>query len=239
MPRVLALAFALLLSASAPAQDTRSAGNVHGNYSYSREDLSAGASPAIRQDFDVQPAAATEPAPAPAEPISFQKQKSGKALPLTGPSADDAKRRLASGSVTTMLGSLGVVVGLFLLVVWVFKRSMPRTSMLLPSEAVEVLGRTPLAPRQFAHLVRCGNKLLLVSISPGGAETLSEITDPEEVDRLIALCQGTRTAGPGFRQVFENLGRQPREGSLRVSADDQIDLSSLAKLNVSSAAKGK
>ena len=50
-------------------------------------------------------------------------------------------------------------------------------------------GRAPLAGRQHVHLLRCGSKLLLVSVTPGGAETLTEVTDPAEVDRLAGLCR--------------------------------------------------
>jgi hypothetical protein len=64
----------------------------------------------------------------------------------------------------------------------------------LPSEVFEVLGRAPLANHQQAQLVRCGSKLLLVSVNAtsGGVRTLTEITDPAEVDRLIDLCRQVR-----------------------------------------------
>jgi len=55
-----------------------------------------------------------------------------------------------------------------------------------------VLGRAPLANRQQAHLLRCGNKLLLVSAGTAGTEPLTEITDPAEVERLTELCRRAR-----------------------------------------------
>ena len=64
----------------------------------------------------------------------------------------------------------------------------------LPPDVVEVLGRVSLAPRQPAQLVRIGHKLILVSISTAGVKTLTEITDPLEVDRLAGLCQQAASA---------------------------------------------
>ena len=110
-------------------------------------------------------------------------------------------------SVATTAGSLAVVLGLFFAVVWMMRRASPKGSALLPGEVVEVLGRAPLAGRQQMHLLRCGNKLLLVSVTPAGAETLTEVTDPLEVDRLAGLCRQThpQSATAAFRQVFQQF----------------------------------
>lgn len=115
----------------------------------------------------------------------------------------------ASG-LPTGLASLAVVLGLFLAVAWAVRRGMPAGPAKLPSEAVEVLGRAPLAGRQFAHLIRCGNKLLLVHVAPGCAETLTEITDPVEVDRIAGLCRQAhpQSATTSFRQVFQQWGKK-------------------------------
>jgi flagellar biogenesis protein FliO len=110
-------------------------------------------------------------------------------------------------SLLTVGSSLAVVLGLFLLVAWAVKRAMPGRSGLLPTEVVEVLGRASLGARQQVHLVRCGSKLLLVSATPGGMETLTEIAEPDEVQRLAALCRQTQPGSTtaAFRQVFQQL----------------------------------
>jgi flagellar biogenesis protein FliO len=110
-------------------------------------------------------------------------------------------------SLLTVGSSLAVVLGLFLLVAWGIKRAMPNRSGVLPSEVVEVLGRASLGARQQVHLVRCGSKLLLVSATPGGMETLTEIAEPDEVQRLAALCRQTQPGSTtaAFRQVFQQL----------------------------------
>lgn len=119
--------------------------------------------------------------------------------------------RPAAG-IATGMASLAIVLGLFLVAAWAVRRGMPAASATLPSEVVEVLGRAPLAGRQFAHLIRCGNKLLLVHLAPGCAETLTEITDPVEVDRLAGLCRQAhpQSSTASFRQVFQQFSREKK-----------------------------
>ena len=167
-------------------------------------------------------------------------QGTKRVLPLTPPSKethsslilsdktkspDSAKKSTGLPSMVTVVGSLGIVLGLFLLIAWFMRRSAPQSLTRLPDEAFEVLGRAPLLGRQNVHLLRCGNKLLLVSITPVGAETLTEITDPEEVDRLAGLCRqsGPRSSTAAFQQVFEQLApKRPIRGAF--SRKDYSDL---------------
>lgn len=112
-------------------------------------------------------------------------------------------------AVTTVITSLAVVLGLFAIVVWFARRANPKGYASLPGEVVETLGRAPLSGRQEMHLVRVGKKLLLLSVTQTGAETLTEITDPAEIDRLAGICQqnhpGSVTAS--FREVFAQMGK--------------------------------
>jgi hypothetical protein len=60
-------------------------------------------------------------------------------------------------------------------------------------------------------LIRVGRKLVLLSVTSGEARTLTEVTDPEEVDRLAGICQQGR---PGsvtatFRQVLAHCTTEP------------------------------
>jgi len=116
-----------------------------------------------------------------------------------------------SGALTTVGGSLALVLGLFLVIAWCARRFSPSGSAILPKEAIELLGRMSLAARQQAHLVRIGNKLLLVAISPAGAKTLTEITEPTEVEHLTALCRRGKPASStlAFRQALTELANEP------------------------------
>jgi flagellar biogenesis protein FliO len=132
--------------------------------------------------------------------------------PLDQPAPASAGRAIGS-----IVGSLAVVLGLFLVVVLVSRRFAPAGSAPLPKEVVELLGRAPLAGRQSMQLVRVGNKLLLVALSPGGATTLTEVEDPIEVEHLTALCRRGRadSATASFAQVFGNLATEPAAGPAR------------------------
>jgi flagellar biogenesis protein FliO len=110
-------------------------------------------------------------------------------------------------TLLTVLGSLGVVVGLFLVTMWCFRRGMPKSSRMLPVEVVEVLGRSPLSGRQQMHVIRFGSKLVLAAVSPNGVDSISEITDPSEVDRLAGHCQTTSpfSSTGAFRSLLDRL----------------------------------
>jgi len=119
---------------------------------------------------------------------------------------------IPTSSLYTMGTGLAIVVGAFLLFAWVLRRGgRGRAGRgILPADAVSVLGRVSLTSKQVAQLLRVGNKLVLVALTPGGAETLTEVTDPVEVDRLMGLCQQNdrHSTTQAFEQVFQNLSRE-------------------------------
>ena len=129
-------------------------------------------------------------------------------------------------SLITVGSSLAVVLGLFFVVAWAMRRAGPRGSAPLPSEVVEVLGRAALASRGQVHVLRFGNKLLLVSVGPAGVETLSELTDPDEVNRLAGLCRQLHpeSATGAFRQVFQQFTGQHASGFVDSGSREDVRL---------------
>jgi flagellar biogenesis protein FliO len=117
-------------------------------------------------------------------------------------------------SLYTVASALAIVVGVFLLCAWLLRRGARGAANNLPAEVVSVLGRVPLAARHFAQLLRVGNKLVLVSLTPSGAETLTEVVDPAEVDRLLGLCQQAdpHSTTKAFEQVFRQMSRERTVG---------------------------
>jgi flagellar biogenesis protein FliO len=95
----------------------------------------------------------------------------------------------------------------FLLVAWLVKKSQPHSFLKLPGDVVQVMGRTPMAPRQQMYVVRFGSKLLLISHQPGQTQTLGEITDPDEVQRLAGLCEANHpgSISNSFRDVLKQV----------------------------------
>ena len=161
------------------------------------------------------PATASSPRALP--PLSAPDQQA--ALPrLTKPAANgQSSGDLSIGltSLFTAASGLAIVIGLFLAVAWLMRRTAPANLAVLPKEVVEVLGRVPLGHQHHMQLVRFGNKLLLLSVTTAGAETLAEITDVDEVTRLAGLCgQGQPgSASQVFRQVFQQLASQRKMGA--------------------------
>ena len=119
-------------------------------------------------------------------------------------------------SFSTAASGLAIVVGLFLVCMWMLRRAGPKPTSPLPSDAVAVLGRVPLAARNFAHLLQVGNKLVLVAITPDGVAPITEITDPLEVQRMLGLClrNGKQSTTAEFHDVLEKLSKEPASGFL-------------------------
>jgi flagellar biogenesis protein FliO len=132
---------------------------------------------------------------------------------------------LSAQSIYTVLSALVIVIGAFLIFAWALRRGTRKSQSLLPSDVASVLGRVPLAARQFAELLRVGNKLVLVSLTPGGATTLTEVTDPAEVDRLLGLCQqhDPHSTTKAFEKVFQQLSSEP--GRAGFFGDDSLPTS--------------
>jgi flagellar biogenesis protein FliO len=119
-------------------------------------------------------------------------------------------------SVGTAGAGLALVVGLFLLCMTLMRRSGPSPTSPLPRDAVAVLGRVPLMPKQFAHLLQVGNKLVLVSISGDRTDTITEITEPEEVDRMLSLCMkgNKQSSSAEFQRMLQQMAKEPTRGFL-------------------------
>ncbi len=151
----------------------------------------------------------------PQSPVeALPSEQAPKRTPLR-PSRDNGQEEsqsTAGGAMQTIVSvgsSLLIVVGLFLGVVWVYRKSLTTTvGQSVPNQVVEVIGRTPIAARQQLVLVRFGNKLVLVSLVQGEARTISEITDPLEVDRLAGLCESgkSNSISSSFRNILAQGG---------------------------------
>lgn len=163
------------------------------------------------------------------KPLSPLNHKSKIPLAPNGKSGTNNFGNSASGlpSMIFIAGSTGLVLGIFLLLVWIVRRKTPQAMVRLPGEAFEILGRAPLSGRQQVQLLRCGSRLLLISVTPGGAETLTEITDPMEVDRLSGLCRQSQpgSSSAAFKQIFEQLApRRPATKESLQHADEGYEM---------------
>jgi flagellar biogenesis protein FliO len=117
-------------------------------------------------------------------------------------------------SLITMGWSLCVVLTLFFGLAWLTRRGLPKGMGKLPGEVIEVLGKAPLVKGQELQLIRVGSRLVLICVTPHGAETLTEIVERTEVDRISAICRSNSPASmtAAFNQVLTGVGREPASG---------------------------
>lgn len=159
------------------------------------------------------------PQPSMLSPNSMLPPTAASALPLAPKSETNkgTERPATGGNTNTLTGvavSLALVLGLFFAFAWFARSSLPQGMSRLPTEVIEPLGRMPILGRQELHLLRLGNKLVLMAISPTGMEPISEVTDPAEVDRLLGLCRRTATGSStaAFRDVVAQVSAEPTRG---------------------------
>lgn len=94
------------------------------------------------------------------------------------------------GMWTTVISLIAIVGTLSVVAYWV--KPYVGSSRGLPIDALELLGRRSIDQKVAIHLVRCGNRILVLGVSAEGARTLAEITEPTEVQRLMTACQAPR-----------------------------------------------
>lgn len=167
-----------------------------------RHDGPLGSAPA-RPSTATRRAIAVEDAQTP-EPSSRKRQTS---TPLPKPSSRSTSSKPVVGieALSTVAASLAMVIGAFLLLVIALRRGNSRHQKSLPSEVFEVLGRKAVNHKTQLQLLRIGSKLVLVSVTSDGMETVSEIDQPAEVDRIAGLCR-QKHAGSITRSFAEILG---------------------------------
>jgi flagellar biogenesis protein FliO len=176
--------------------------------------------PSIKQAALEAPIDANDPTSRRLAPPSIRDDRSAEP---NGRSVSAAKRFADFGvpmqSAYTVITALAIVLGAFLLFAWAMRRAGKGGTSgrgTLPADVISVLGRVPLAARQFAELLRVGNKLVLVAQTPNGPTTLTEVNDPTEVDRLVGLCQqlDSKSTTKAFEQVFQQFSNEPASGFL-------------------------
>lgn len=129
----------------------------------------------------------SEASKAPASSIKLPPRSSSREATASAPRRNPSS---TSGLWTTAV-SLTVIVGALGSLGYWLKPYLGVTRG-LPVEAVELLGRRSLEQKVAIHLVRCGSRVLVLSVSPEGARTLAEIADPAEVRELVGICHASR-----------------------------------------------
>ena len=129
--------------------------------------------------------------------------------PVTGDASDGTQKQRASsfGSVLTMFTSLLVVITLFFGFMFMLKKANGGTTSELPRDVFQVMGTSRLAGRHSLFLLRLEHKLLLVHAGSGEVQSITEVTEPTEVDRLCGSCEENQpnSLTQSFKQVLKNV----------------------------------
>lgn len=116
---------------------------------------------------------------------------------LNGRTAGDA----IAPSWTWVWAPVGVAVVLW----WIVNRLRSgrlRGPRMLPEGVVISLGKGSIGAGQFVQLIRIGSRVLVVTPGADGLRTLSEIADPQEVERIVSLCLRPDHATSGIGLLF-------------------------------------
>ncbi len=116
-------------------------------------------------------------------------------------------------SLLTTVFALMVVLAAFMAFAMFTRRAWNVTKGTLPKQVFEVLGKTTYAPRQQMMVVRFGHKVLLVNHEQGNVQTLSEIDEPQEVDRIVGVFeqQSSNSISNSFGQVLSQVMHGSRD----------------------------
>lgn len=178
VPAVLALACLLAFGASGGAAPER------------RHDASTRPSRAAAVDSQNKAAQSEAPVPPRGSSINGNGKIVRRKTPTTGPTTQPAARVSTTGfEPTRVVVALAVVIGLIALLRWVGRRVFGVAGPGRSTRAVQVLSRSPLSPKQNLVLIRVGRRLLVVADGGGAMNTLSEITDADEVAALLGQLQ--------------------------------------------------
>lgn len=137
-------------------------------------------------------------------PLSLKPRSSASANENTNA---PEKRANSFQSVLTMFTSLLVVLALFFGFMIMLKKANGGTTPDLPKDVFQVLGTSRVAGRHPLFLLRLGHKLVLVHAGSGEVQTITEVTDPAEVDRLCGSCEENQpnSLTQSFKQVLKNV----------------------------------
>lgn len=162
----------------------------------------------------IDSAASASPTASQPSPQTTNGEQTRSGFPTLTPQAqqdhleNDTAGKVA-GPAVTVTSSLAVVLGLFAGLVWLTRKYGARTMGhgAIPKEVLQSLGSMSIDARTRIAMLRCGQRILVVSQGPSGMQTLTEITDPEEVRELVANCLGE--SQQVFASTLESIEREP------------------------------
>lgn len=130
-------------------------------------------------------------------------------LSATDRPADPVEAPSTIAPIITVVSSLAIVLALFCGLVWVSRKFGGRagSSKPLPASVIRPIGHAMLDPRTKVLLVQCGRRVLVLAQTATGVTPLSEVTSPDEVRELMAMCSAESKAA--FETTLRQLESEP------------------------------
>lgn len=97
--------------------------------------------------------------------------------------ASPSERSTGGGTLLPTVGTIAIVTGTLVLVLWLLKKTQGDSGRSIPSSVVKTLGKTRIGTTP-VFLIAVGNKLVLVAASSNGLTPLTEINDSTEADAI-------------------------------------------------------
>ena len=102
-----------------------------------------------------------------------------------------------------ILIALGVVVAAVYLLLRLLRRFFPALAPAGGTAApIKSLARFHLAPRQALHLVRCGNRLLVLGATTASINHIVTIDNPDEIDQVLQAIRRGESPLTGLARFF-------------------------------------
>jgi flagellar biogenesis protein FliO len=156
----------------------------------------------------------------PAEPKRlFNEQR--EAIPLKRPDAADGGAAAANSGGLSPLVALVIVVVLIVVVAKLLKKRESSLGGAFAGEVFDMLGRMVIDARNSISLVRVGDKIIVIGLSPTGMNALSEITDRAEVERLTNLSRAS-SSEPTF-DWLSWIGRKKNTSSETIAVEQRLE----------------
>jgi len=157
--------------------------------------------------FADDPAASPSITRATFAPVPLKVREPASRVPSQASS--DAAAPSPMAPMITVASSLVIVLGLFAALVWVTRKTSKgmNGNRELPNDVMRVLGKKSLGASGSIALVRCGPSILVVGIHSSGMQRLGEITGPDEIRHLEALCGGESKTS--FNTTLAEMQREP------------------------------
>jgi flagellar biogenesis protein FliO len=140
--------------------------------------------------------------PSPTRPVTPLKRNSG---PTSANGETSTTGQTGGSSAGAFLAVLVVLLVFVLGLAKLFLKRSPYAITGLPPDAVDVLGRRVVDPRNSVYMIKVGSRLILMGSSPGGLTSLAEITDPIEVASLTNVCAAAKQTGPDAAKWLSKL----------------------------------